>query len=265
MRNLAMFLFAVISMPLATWAQDAPEQSGSQSSSATPIASPQDRSGQSTPSASPTIPDSTAVVLIHKQNPVYPLEARKEKLQGRVVVRLLINENGEVESTEIVSGNPVLASAAADAMKKWKFKPYIRNGHAVKARTSVPWDFAFSENIHDEASAAIQNPPDGGKSAVGEAPLVRLRVSQGVLDGKLLHRVQPVYPPEARRKYIQGDVLLQAIIGKDGLLKDLKLISGPAELAEAAMGAVQQWRYRPFLLKGEPVEVETIITVKFHM
>ncbi|MGA8761498.1 MAG: energy transducer TonB, partial [Candidatus Sulfotelmatobacter sp.] len=102
-----------------------------------------------------------------------------------------------------------------------------------------------------------------------EAPKVatpqRVRVSQGVSAGLLLHRVQPVYPPEARRAGIQGQVLLRAKISREGRIIDLELISGPKELAQAAIGAVEQWRYRPYLLMGNPVEVDTEILVNFTL
>jgi protein TonB len=77
--------------------------------------------------------------------------------------------------------------------------------------------------------------------------------------------VQPVYPPEARQDRIQGTVILHAIISKEGRIADLRLISGPKELAPAAIGAVQQWRYRPYLLMGSPVEVDTEIQVNFRL
>ncbi|MGE5206888.1 MAG: energy transducer TonB [Chlamydiota bacterium] len=90
-----------------------------------------------------------------------------------------------------------------------------------------------------------------------------LRVSQGVAEGFLVHEVKPVYPPLARQARIQGAVMLEAIIGKDGRIENLRLVSGHPMLAPAAIEAVRQWRYRPYRLNGEPVEVETEITVNF--
>jgi protein TonB len=81
----------------------------------------------------------------------------------------------------------------------------------------------------------------------------------------VVHRVAPVYPPEAKRARIQGTVVLAAVIGKDGRIKGLNVISGPSMLVDAAVGAVQQWRYRPYVLQGEPVEVDTTITVNFNL
>ena len=93
----------------------------------------------------------------------------------------------------------------------------------------------------------------------------RVRVSQGVTQGLLIRKIQPNYPPLARQARIQGSVLLQAEISKDGSIENLHLISGHPMLAPAAIEAVKQWKYKPYILNGEPVEVETQITVNFTL
>ena len=93
----------------------------------------------------------------------------------------------------------------------------------------------------------------------------RVRVSQGVSQGLLIKKVQPPYPPLARQARIQGNVVLQAEISKDGTIQNLRLMSGHPMLAPAAIEAVKQWRYKPYFLNGEPVEVETQITVIFSL
>ena len=93
----------------------------------------------------------------------------------------------------------------------------------------------------------------------------RVRVSQGVSQGLLVHQVKPNYPPLARQARIQGQVVLQALIAKDGTIQNLHLVSGHPMLAPAAIEAVKQWRYKPYFLNGEPVEVETQITVNFTL
>jgi len=93
----------------------------------------------------------------------------------------------------------------------------------------------------------------------------RVRVSQGVTQGLLIRKIQPAYPPLARQARIQGTVLLQAEISKEGTIENLRLISGHPMLAPAAIEAVKQWRYKPYILNGEPVEVETQITVNFTL
>lgn len=202
----------------------------------------------------PALPDSTKLEPIKTVKAVYPYEARDKQLQGEVWLKILISETGDVENVEVISGEPILARSAVEAVGKWKFKPFIKNGKPVKVSSRLPFDFAFSDKIKDEKvpnDASEVTPSAVGDSPIGnaEAPK-RVRVSQGVSQGLLIHRVQPVYPPEAESAGIQGTVVLHARISKEGRIVDLKLVSGPKELAPAAMGAVQQWRYRPYLLLG---------------
>jgi periplasmic protein TonB len=93
----------------------------------------------------------------------------------------------------------------------------------------------------------------------------RVRVSSGVSTGLLVRKVNPNYPPLARQARIQGTVILQAEISKTGDIQNLRLISGHPMLAPAAIEAVKQWKYKPYLLNGEPVEVETQVQVNFTL
>jgi periplasmic protein TonB len=77
--------------------------------------------------------------------------------------------------------------------------------------------------------------------------------------------VTPTYPQMARIAHIQGDVILQATISKNGIIENLRAVQGHPILIQAAMDAVKQWKYKPYILNGEPVEVETTIKVQFHM
>jgi periplasmic protein TonB len=94
---------------------------------------------------------------------------------------------------------------------------------------------------------------------VGHAPL---RLSN-VMQGYLVHKVEPTYPALARTARIQGSVELRAIISKEGTIENLRVVSGHPMLAQAALEAVRQWRYRPYILNGEPMEVDTQVTVNF--
>ncbi|MGZ4733253.1 MAG: energy transducer TonB [Terriglobales bacterium] len=93
----------------------------------------------------------------------------------------------------------------------------------------------------------------------------RVRISQGVTKGLLIHKQEPVYPTLARAARVQGDVVLSAVIDVNGQIQNLQLMSGHPMLVPAAIAAVKQWRYKPYLLNGQPVEVETTITVIFTL
>ncbi len=96
-------------------------------------------------------------------------------------------------------------------------------------------------------------------------PIKRIRVASRVAEANLIHDVAPQYPPEAGRARIEGAVVLMAVIGKDGSVQDVRVESGLPLLAQAAIDAVKQWRYRPYLLNGEPVEVDSRITINFTL
>ncbi|HKV78696.1 MAG TPA: energy transducer TonB [Candidatus Sulfotelmatobacter sp.] len=95
--------------------------------------------------------------------------------------------------------------------------------------------------------------------------IARVRISQGVVRGLLVRQVQPTYPALAKEARIQGRVVLTAIIGKGGTIQKLQVVSGHPMLVPAAINAVKQWRYKPYLLNGQPVEVVTTITVNFNL
>lgn len=102
-------------------------------------------------------------------------------------------------------------------------------------------------------------------SAPAMAAPKRVNVSQGVAQGLLVHKVVPQYPPSAREARVQGNVVLNALISKDGTIANVQVISGPGQLTDAAVQAVKQWRYKPYYLNGQPVEVQTTINVNFSL
>ena len=97
------------------------------------------------------------------------------------------------------------------------------------------------------------------------APVAHQPRVSAMMEGYLVHKVAPVYPPLARAARIQGAVELQAVISKEGRIERLQVLHGHPMLVKAAVEAVQQWRYRPYILNGEPVEVETHVTVNFSL
>lgn len=97
-----------------------------------------------------------------------------------------------------------------------------------------------------------------------EAPK-KIAISSGVATGLLLQKVQPVYPAIAKAARVSGTVVLQATISKSGTIENLRVVSGPAMLQQAAMDAVRNWRYKPYLLNGDPVEVDTQVNVIFSL
>ena len=215
-------------------------------------------------------------LILKKVDPVYPPLARQARIQGTVILKVVISKSGDVENIKLFSGHPMLAPAAIDAVKQWKYKPYLLNGEPVEVETRVTVNFTFPgerppEGVVGDSPGGV--PPDApGAIAPGTPgdenhPAVprRVRVSQGVTTGLLVTKVHPEYPADAKAQKIQGVVVLRVIIDKEGNVSEIQLISGHPLLAPAAIEAVKQWKYRPFLLKGSPVEIETQVQVNFTL
>jgi len=105
----------------------------------------------------------------------------------------------------------------------------------------------------------------GSQSKAPTPVLQTLAVSQGVSQGLLLKRVQPTYPANARQARIEGAVQLMATISRNGDISAVKVLTGEPQLAHAAVDAVKQWKYKPYLLNGSPVEIQTQVTVNFKL
>jgi TonB family protein len=114
-------------------------------------------------------------------------------------------------------------------------------------------------------TSGVSQVPQGVLSTQHDLPTVALRMSQGVTGGVLSHRVSPIYPQQARLLRIEGAVQLDAIVGEDGIVHDVKVVKGDRILAGAAVQAVQQWRYQPFALNGKPVPMHTQVTIQFKL
>ncbi|MGA9526587.1 MAG: TonB family protein [Terriglobales bacterium] len=448
-------LAAVLSAPALALAQQT-NNGSSDTSKSEGGASPTESANQSAANSSAAEPvslDEEAMkgLIIWRMQPMYPYAAERAHIEGRVRVEVTISGNGSVEAVTRISGDSLLSPAAIDAVKLWRFRPYLSDGRAVSVKGPVSIEFHLSEDepgaaSHspdarpqaapeaamqyengavangvysnecfglsfpipagwevnetitpggkarhrsardlvllflqqqskkpgriilsardatgsgsaqdfvtaavreqvgiptehreivretfsvdyggqhffrsdykvapangtalylsyvyttfrgyligetmgaaspaelDEAANSLQGitfrddqinlkcvmapaPAPGATGAAGTNP-DRVRVAQGVSAGLLIKKVAPDYPEMARQSRIQGAVVLRAVIDKNGDIQDLTLVSGHEMLAPAAIAAVKQWKYKPYLLKGQPVAVETEITVNFSL
>jgi TonB family protein len=115
---------------------------------------------------------------------------------------------------------------------------------------------ALSMHVDAASAASDENKPKTTEP---------LKVSASEMAGNVVRKVPPIYPVAAKKARIQGTVELEAIIGKDGSVEHLEVVSGPKELQESSLDAVRQWTYKPFLLNGDPVEVKTTINVIYSL
>ena len=131
----------------------------------------------------------------------------------------------------------------------------------VKVLTNVVIDPAQT-NIHTNVHTDIKTNTQTNSQT---STVSTIQVRPGDIAGNRDKFVEPIYPSDAKAAGIQGSVVLDAVIGKDGMISSLKLVSGPPELTKAAWEAVKQWTYKPYLLNGDPIAVETTITVTFAL
>ena len=159
-------------------------------------------------------------------------------------------------------GEPA-SSEPAMVVKNGLLKPSQPKTAAPETAPAAPAVLGFAPPISDEKMLA------GIVSTTASVPKPvapqTVRVSQGVSQGLLTKRVQPAYPAQALQMRIQGSVQLEATIAKDGSISGVKRLSGDSLLARAAIDAVRQWKYKPYYLNGEPVEIQTQITINFRL
>jgi TonB family protein len=205
-------------------------------------------------------PDSVPTFLVRKVAPVYPPLARQARIQGTVVLRIVIDKEGVVRDPQIVSGHPMLSPAAIEAVKQWRYGRYISDDKPVEVETNVRVTFRLADGPDTRSPQGSQ--PDSAPRA-GVPKLVR--VAAGIMQGLLEHKVDPEYPADAKEKHIEGAVLLNVDVDSEGNVARVELVSGHPQLAAAATDAVLQWRYRAFVLNGEAEPVETTVEVKFKL
>jgi TonB family protein len=185
------------------------------------------------------------VVLVHI-DPVYPEEARQARVSGTVIVETVIDHTGAVRDIKVLKGLPNgLSEAAVDAVKRWVFKPGTINGEAV--------DVIFNLTVNFKLE----------KKDSGDAPL---RVGGDVRAPIVMEKVEPTYTEKARKARINGIVIVEAVIGREGLVKDVSVLKPlPFGLDQAAVDAVKQWKFKPGTLDGQPVDVIFNLTVNFRL
>jgi TonB family protein len=372
-------------------------------------------------------PETASALAVKKVPAVYAEKTRANGVQGTVVLKILITETGNVTEATAVSGDPDLAQSAVDAIKQWKYKPYVVDGKAMPVQTQVSFDFrirppaprnmpgSFKHDMYQNQFLGLTYPlssqwfrvdlpisshaasdtgeeillaashapvapdawgtpstfvlgttlPSPGRSdgkqelaaltatlsaekkvsqdgdigqfetagltfyradfqvsndqyqtivctlanghlfhwnflavskpAMNEAVatlraitqietlsanpsatpestapkpaivITRMRVSSGVLAGLLQKKVDPVYPQGAKDLHIQGTVILHVIVDDQGNVTSIGLVAGPGMLAPATIDVVSQWKYKPYMLNGKPIELDSTVEVRFTL
>jgi len=188
--------------------------------------------------------------LLSRVIPRYPVEAKTRGVQGEVLLAVNVNVKGEVENVQIKKGHPLLVRAAVDSVRQWKYAPYIIDDAAVPVSSTVFVNFALS----DPAKQGDQ--PNGPTT---------IRLGGNVMAAKLVSRIEPVYPLEAKQKGVEGEVLFEVTIDEQGEVIEVQVLGGNAILVAAAYDAVRHWRYTPVFLNGNPVRAKANVSIKFEL
>ncbi len=175
-----------------------------------------------------------------------------------------------------LSGNNAAAIGAVPRHAREREKDALASKAAARSNESLPPEGGLS--VYENGKEIFRMPPNGrgvgqpvtsaqknGQSAPAVVPAGIIELSPEAAAGSLLHREEPVYPEAARQQGIQGAVVLDVRIGRDGGIQDVKVVTGQSLLADAATAAVKQWRFRPRVQSGKPVEMQTRVTLNFRL
>jgi TonB family protein len=202
-----------------------------------------------------TKPTTYTLETVKVSNAIYPLQARQQKIQGRVVAMMLVSETGEVENVQVFKADAILSQAVEETIRHWEFKPVTKNGTAVPVIAKVTFNFVLGNEDQQGVTPDVAPATDFPQ---------HVRVSETVMQGLVVSKVNPEYPAAAKANNVHGVVTLAMVIRKDGTVTDVQVVSGPAELTAAAVDAAGQWRYRPYQLLGRPVEIQTTAQFNFR-
>jgi TonB family protein len=188
--------------------------------------------------------------LINSVQPVYPEKALKAQHEGKVVLEVVTDSAGNVADITIAKGHhPLLNDAAIAAVQQWKYEPWLVNGKPMPVKFTVVVNFSLNDK-KDKAQVKIDAPLDA--ASLKDKP-------------KLIKKVEPVYPAEAKKKNLSGKVVLEGIIDKQGNVTEITKASGHPILIQAAAEALKQWKYEPLIIDGKPKEVKFTVEINFKL
>lgn len=190
-------------------------------------------------------------VKVSAPQPAYTKEARAAKIQGVVIVQAIINRDGSVRNVKVLKGLPFgLSEAAKTTVESWDFEPATLNGEPVAVYYNLTVNFRLAE----------------AQALPHTSPQQPIHVGGDVQKPVKVSAPQPAYTEEARTARIQGVVIAQATIRRDGTVSSVKVLKGlPMGLSEKAVEAIETWKFEPATLNGQPVDVYYNLTVNFRL
>lgn len=222
------------------------------------------------PVSAPQDPGKPAPALAPMSSPAAPATSTPDRASATITVSKPAAATSTSKLSASVDNSPVIrigGDSESATTKPDKAPVVVKSSPtAARPRTQVEDSAPALPSSDDVASAndsKLNSLMSSTSSSVSKPTLATVKVSQGVSQGLLIKRVQPEYPPAAIARHAQGAVQIEATVNKEGSVTNLKVLSGDPLLARAALEAVRQWRFKPYYLDGDPVEIQTQITVNF--
>ena len=217
----------------------------------------------SLPNAQPAVPQAPAAEAPVASSPAQDQEATPD---NNAASASAVSKK-HATSVSPSAGKATPEDEAAAQQEQPAAAPLVVKGGSVQAKPVAPAAAeAPAPSVIGMAGTDTNGPlPDLGGSATAQPVLQRLNISQGVSQGLLIKKIAPVYPANALHMHIEGAVNLLATISAEGNITDVKVLNGDPQLTRAASDAVKQWKYKPYLLNGEPVEIQTQVTINFRL
>jgi len=190
--------------------------------------------------------------IVKKVMPIYPKVCKEKGIEGTVILEATTDIHGNIQKVKILRpAHPALDKAAIEAVKQWKYEPYIKDGKLRPVTFSITVSFKLAEEAKKKRKVELREP---------------VRINVALKPPKLIKKVIPEYPKECKEKGVEGTVILEATLDKKGNIKKVKVLkSAHPELDKSAIKAVKQWKYEPYIIDGKPHSVIFTITVTFKL
>jgi TonB family protein len=217
--------------------------------------------------------------IIKMVQPTYPEEARKKGIEGIVILEATVDIKGKVQDVKVLKSIPALDQAAIDAVKQWVYEPKMIKGKPMPVVFTVTVRFtldtdkkASKEGVAGGVAGGVEGGLKGGVEGGVAGGVQKGLEAKGAVEAKgdieppkLLKRIDPIYPEQARKEGIQGDVILEATVDVKGQVQKVKVLESIPALDLAAIDAVKQWVYEPAVINGKPMPVFFKVTVRFKL
>jgi len=185
--------------------------------------------------------------LLKQVDPIYPPVARQARVEGVVILEAETDIFGRVQNTKVLRSIPLLDQAAIDAVRQWVYEPLMIE--------NKPRGCVFTVTVR------LQLDGGGGKPAPGEP----LKITGDVKGPKVIKRVDPVYPEEARKARVEGTVILEATIDVKGQVQNVRILRSIPLLDQAAIDALRQWVYEAPIINGKPIPLTFTVMIRFAL